>query len=152
MDNQNKNLILATVLSFLVLVGWFFLFPPPKPEPRPEVAQTEATVAGETAAPGALPAETIVSREEVLTRSERVPVKTARLGGSIALTGGRIDDLNFLDYFETIQPGSPPSTCCGPRARRGPTTRSTAGARGRGSPPTRCRGRAPPGGSRAARR
>lgn len=108
MDNQNKNLILATVLSFLVLVGWFLLFPPPKPEPRPEVAQTEATATGgTTAAPGALPAETIVSREEVLTRSERVPVKTARLGGSIALTGGRIDDLNLLDYFETIQPGSP---------------------------------------------
>ena len=28
MDDQNKNLILATVLSFAVIVGWTTLFPP----------------------------------------------------------------------------------------------------------------------------
>ena len=28
MDDQNKNLILATVLSFLVILIWFTLFPP----------------------------------------------------------------------------------------------------------------------------
>jgi len=28
MDDQNKNLILATVLSFLVILTWFWLFPP----------------------------------------------------------------------------------------------------------------------------
>ena len=31
MDDQNKNLILATALSFLVIVVWFALFPPPEP-------------------------------------------------------------------------------------------------------------------------
>ena len=33
MDEQTKNLILATALSFLVLLTWMFLFPP---EPIPE--------------------------------------------------------------------------------------------------------------------
>ena len=33
MDDQNRNLILATALSFLVILGWFLLFPPPPPEP-----------------------------------------------------------------------------------------------------------------------
>ena len=28
MDGQNKNLIFATVLSFFVILTWFFLFPP----------------------------------------------------------------------------------------------------------------------------
>ena len=28
MDEQNKNLLLATSLSFLVLLGWMLLFPP----------------------------------------------------------------------------------------------------------------------------
>ena len=44
MDDQNKNLILATALSFLVILVWFFLFPPEEPvtdpnapaAPRPE--------------------------------------------------------------------------------------------------------------------
>ena len=34
MDDQNKNLILASVLSMLVLIVWFVLFPPPVPEER----------------------------------------------------------------------------------------------------------------------
>ena len=28
MDDQNKNLIIASVLSFIVIVVWFLLFPP----------------------------------------------------------------------------------------------------------------------------
>ena len=36
MDDQNKNLILATVLSFLVILGWFWFFPPPEPMPEAE--------------------------------------------------------------------------------------------------------------------
>ena len=31
MDDQNKNLILASVLSFIVIITWFILFPPPEP-------------------------------------------------------------------------------------------------------------------------
>ena len=31
MDDQNKNLILATALSFLVILVWFVVFPPPEP-------------------------------------------------------------------------------------------------------------------------
>ena len=33
MDDQNKNLILATALSFIVILVWFVLFPPPEPTP-----------------------------------------------------------------------------------------------------------------------
>lgn len=117
MDNQNKNLILATALSFLVIVGWFLLFPPPPPPETPApTVQTEATGAP---APGALPVETVVAREQVLNRSPRVPIRTERLSGSISLTGGRIDDLDLRDYFETIQPGSPTVTLLNPAGSPG---------------------------------
>jgi YidC/Oxa1 family membrane protein insertase len=53
MDDQNKNLILATVLSFLVILVWFVLFPPPTPEPAPldgtGVSDLTAPTAGATA-------------------------------------------------------------------------------------------------------
>ena len=48
MDDQNKNLILATALSFLVILVWFALFPPPEVDPGPETAQE----AGKTVADG----------------------------------------------------------------------------------------------------
>ena len=35
MDDQNRNLILATALSFLVILVWFILFPPQEPPVEP---------------------------------------------------------------------------------------------------------------------
>ena len=40
MDDQNKNLLLATSLSFLVLLGWMLMFPP---EPIEEVSPEQTT-------------------------------------------------------------------------------------------------------------
>ena len=118
MDDQNRNLILATALSFLVILVWFLVFPPTPPENAAltpaeiDAAQIEAT-GGEAAAPGAVPggapqlgAAATLSRDEVLARSERIPIRTARLRGSISLVGGRIDDLDLLDYRVTVEPGS----------------------------------------------
>ena len=42
MDDQNKNLILASVLSFVVIIAWFILFPPPEPI-QTEKQNTEQT-------------------------------------------------------------------------------------------------------------
>src|SRR6056297_3079118 len=36
MDDQNKNLLIATALSFAVILGWFVLFPPPDPALDPD--------------------------------------------------------------------------------------------------------------------
>ena len=40
MDDQNKNLLLATSLSFLVLLGWMLMFPP---EPIEEMSPEQTT-------------------------------------------------------------------------------------------------------------
>ena len=114
MDDQNKNLILATVLSFLVILVWFVLFPPPKPEPvAPDgtgTAEATAPATGNTAAApiagattndiGATPSQPAAEPE---TDAPRIEIDTPRLTGSISLLGGRIDDLSLKDYRVSIE-------------------------------------------------
>ncbi|MEM0949821.1 MAG: membrane protein insertase YidC [Pseudomonadota bacterium] len=105
MDDQNKNLILATALSFLVILVWFLLFPPEEPTPADvdatttQSTQPEATVPG--VAPGAAPgatANTTAIPTETDADVPRIAIETPRLSGSISLTGGRIDELYLEDY------------------------------------------------------
>ena len=110
MEDQNKNLILATALSFLVILVWFLLFPPEDPQ----VTQTDAAVASDTTAPAdaILPPSAgsgdpvLIGAEETravaLSSSARVAIETDGLLGSISLLGGRIDDLSLKNYRETI--------------------------------------------------
>ncbi len=112
MDDQNKNLILATVLSFLVILGWFFFFPPPETKVDPNATLTAVTEgqAPATAAPSATPSATTAATAaatEPLPEAPRVTVDTPRLAGSISLLGGRIDDLSLKTYRETLDPASP---------------------------------------------
>ncbi len=111
MDDQNKNLILATALSFLVILGWFFLFPPPE-EPAadpnaPAITATE-TLPGQAVTPSAQPDAPLspVAPDAVLPETPRVTIDTERLQGSISLLGGRIDDLSLKTYRETLDPES----------------------------------------------
>ncbi|QGX97124.1 membrane protein insertase YidC [Roseovarius faecimaris] len=114
MDDQNKNLILATALSFLVILIWFVVFPPPEPTPQ-DVSATEATAESNdpavattpTAADGtteATPAQT--AEADAAPDAPRVAIDTPRLQGTISLQGGRIDELSLKNYRETLEPGS----------------------------------------------
>ncbi|MEE2773466.1 MAG: membrane protein insertase YidC [Pseudomonadota bacterium] len=107
MDEQNKNLLLATSLSFLVLVGWMLLFPPQEIDP----VVTDDSEKASTNSSG-FETNTIDSfkplNSDLLENKElkRIPIETARLSGSISLRGGRIDDLKLVDYFEDQSPDS----------------------------------------------
>jgi len=98
MDDQNKNLILATALSFLVILGWFLLFPPPEPTVDPDVPEVVADTP--PAADTPVGAASVAPESEAIAVPEtiRVPIDTPRLSGSVALTGGRIDELALRDY------------------------------------------------------
>jgi len=100
MDDQNKNLILATVLSFLVILGWFWFFPPPEPMPEVPVA-TEQTAPPAVSQPVA-GAETIAA----VPQAPRLNVDTPRLQGSISLKGARFDDLKLKGYKVDLEPNS----------------------------------------------
>jgi YidC/Oxa1 family membrane protein insertase len=63
--------------------------------------------AASTSAPSAGAAPVVESREAALAQAPRIKIDTPRLHGSIALVGGRIDDLSLADYHETADPKSP---------------------------------------------
>src|ERR1700724_1128803 len=129
MDDQ-KNLLLAIVLTGVVLIGWQYLFAVPQIEKQKQIAQqqqqqqqTQAQQPLPNAQPGAAPqvapgtvpqapglpssAQTL-TREAALAASPRIRIDAPRLSGSLALMGGRIDDLALEKYRETVDPNSPP--------------------------------------------
>ncbi len=111
-DDNNKNLILATALSFLVILGWFLFFPPEQPiQLPPEQTGQTATTSGSDAVntvPSATTDATVPSAtvsigntetlEKALAKSPRLKIDTKRVFGSISLTGALIDDLSLKDY------------------------------------------------------
>jgi len=110
MDGQNKNLILATVLSFVVILLWFFLFPPDEINQNPVVESASSASQENT---GLLPPAVNLSPETenqpsaIVPSSQnlapRVKIDTPNLTGSISLLGGRIDELALREYFETLE-------------------------------------------------
>ncbi len=124
MDDQNKNLILATALSFLVILVWFIVFPPEEPaldQTPPATVSTQAPAAPETAAvppaattgPGAAPAAQS-DTAPAAPQSARIEIDTPRVSGAISLTGGRIDQLALKDYRVQQEPDSPTVTLLSP--------------------------------------
>ena len=114
MDDQNKNLILATALSFVVILIWFVLFPPPEPEATDldaPVAEDVSTPVGDVAAtPEAAPGATPATDEPAADSADdaaRIAIETDRLSGSISTLGGRIDTLALKDYHVTPDESSP---------------------------------------------
>jgi YidC/Oxa1 family membrane protein insertase len=126
---DNKNTILAIVLSALVLLGWQYFFAAPQEKARQEQLQLQAQqqkqnvpVPGQAkpaqpsaqspsqvpAHPGAPSSATPIDRAAALANSPRIPIATDTLQGSVALKGGRIDDLALVKFRETIDPKSPP--------------------------------------------
>ncbi|ODT68057.1 MAG: membrane protein insertase YidC [Pelagibacterium sp. SCN 63-23] len=123
MNSDNRNVILAVVLSMLVLFGWQFFIAGPQLEQAQRQAEIRAAQQAETenlalpqtgasgspasAAPdnGAAPA--FADRDSALAASQRVEIATEDLEGSINLTGARIDDLELRQYRETVDPDSP---------------------------------------------
>ena len=74
---------------------------PGNPPGTPQAPPTGAPQAPGQQAP---PPVQAVTRETALAASPRVRIDTPRLEGSIALKGGRIDDLTLKDYRETVDP------------------------------------------------
>ena len=133
--SDHKNTILAIVLSLIVIVGWQYFIGYPQVERQRQQTQQETqqqtqlkqqgpAQPGASAPNAAQPATPEVpgtptatspsaqaqaaSREAVIGASPRIAIETARVGGSINLKGGRIDDLTLTQYREEIDPNSPP--------------------------------------------
>ena len=112
--NDNRNLIVAIVLSAAVLFGWQYFVARPQMK-QAEKAQHSELVKKDAApapqAPGtpqsAVPADRM-SRSQAITHSgPRIAIDTPAVDGSLRLKGARFDDLRLKRYRETVDPKSP---------------------------------------------
>jgi len=114
MDENNRNFLMAIVLSIAVLFVWQMFFALPKHQQQQEAQQRQAEQPIQAAPPqpGTVPAlpgaeaQTTQTREQALAASPRIAIETPSLKGSIALKGGRIDDLVLMKYRDTVEPNS----------------------------------------------
>ncbi|MBV8349497.1 MAG: membrane protein insertase YidC, partial [Mycolicibacterium sp.] len=122
---EQRNLLIAIVLSVVILIAFQFAYErirPPPPHPAPSSVTAPATNPDSTAAPpapgattnvpsasapGAAAAHAIEPREAVIATEPRVKIETPRLHGSIDLLGARFNDLTLATYHETVDPKSP---------------------------------------------
>ena len=131
MTSENKNFILAMILSLAVIVVWQIFFGQPALKQVQQQAATQQTttgnapaatpgipqapaITGEEVVPPATPgvsavpgASLALPRETVLQQTSRVTITTPKVSGSINLKGARLDDLRLKDYHETVDDSSP---------------------------------------------
>jgi YidC/Oxa1 family membrane protein insertase len=125
--NQQRNLLLAVILSMAILLAWQFFYAGPKmhdeqarQRAQQELVQKEAEAAKSatpaTTAPGApgAPPAAKASGDDIVRATPRLAIDTPSLKGSIALRSGRFDDLTLVKYHETVDPKSPNVTLLSP--------------------------------------
>ena len=110
--SDQRNMILAIVLSAIVLFGWGFIAErwfPTANEPSTKVVEGKQVALPKPGAdPTADAPAAVRNRQVVLRETPRVVIDTPSLQGSINLRGARIDDLVMKRHSESMQPGSPP--------------------------------------------
>jgi YidC/Oxa1 family membrane protein insertase len=125
MDDQNKNLILATVLSLAVILVWTVFFPAPEIAAPAEtsIVSADSTVATPDAVTALTPTAqtdtanvvaTGAAAPTALLEAKRTAIETPRLSGTISLLGGRIDELKLSDYKVTQDEGADTVTLFSP--------------------------------------
>ena len=109
---ENRNVIIAVILSTAILIGWSMYFENPNDAQKkkleiqgktetqtniqkPETPQT--TKANPTKA---------ISRGDALKESDRVLIENSNLSGSISLRGALIDDIILKNYREALDKNS----------------------------------------------
>jgi YidC/Oxa1 family membrane protein insertase len=127
MNDNNRNTILAVILSGFVLIAWQYFYNVPQMEKQRTEAQKQAELqkptqpatpgsstpapqAG-TAPPNAPAAATnpavVMPRDAAIAASPRIKIDSPKISGSISLKGARIDDVALTQYRETVDPKSP---------------------------------------------
>ncbi|HUF43876.1 MAG TPA: membrane protein insertase YidC [Aestuariivirgaceae bacterium] len=124
MTTDNRNIILAIVLSIAIIVAWQVFFAQPMLEQQrqqQELAEQRAPTLEQPSAPGeiqppgvqAAPGQA-ASREAAIAATPRLSIDTPSVTGSINLRGGLIDDLQLKRYRVTVEPNSPIVTLLSP--------------------------------------
>ena len=121
--NDNKNMILAVVLSALVLLGWTWaankFFPTSNPQSTRVENSRQVPVPQPQAQPVPSTPKALQNRNQVLASTPRIRIQTPSLQGSINLKGAQIDDLLLVRHTQTIAKDSPPVRLLSPLGAAG---------------------------------
>jgi YidC/Oxa1 family membrane protein insertase len=98
------RLILAIAISLGILLAYQVFYVKPHHEQlKKQAAQEQRAPAQPGAVPAAsAPAPATIARDAALKESARVEIRGARVSGSLALRGGRFDDLRLLEHSADI--------------------------------------------------
>lgn len=129
---ENRNFILAIVLTMAILFGWEYFYGAPMRDAAESQAANEQAVDVDTAGvpqmsagtaqdAGSIPGmaapvvkQIATDRAEIVSDRDNVKIDSARVSGSISLKGLRFDDLSLKDYHETVDKSSPIITLLNP--------------------------------------
>ena len=119
---ENRNFIMAIVLTIVILFGWEYFYSSPQRDAQEQVLAEQAAteevagipdMAAADVSDGGIPGmaaavikEVSESREGVIASRNNIIVDSPRLIGTISLKGLRFDDLALKDYRETVEPDS----------------------------------------------
>src|SRR5262245_16616312 len=117
MQHDNKNFILAIVLSMAIIFGWqyFYAVPTQKKLESQTQSQTQTTPGQGVTNPQAQPGATVpgtaqqvtIPRDEAIAATKRIKIDTPVIDGTINLVGAQFDDIRLKNYRETVDPKSP---------------------------------------------
>ena len=118
---ENRNVIIAVILSTAILIGWSMYF-----ENTDEAQRKRLEIQGKTETqtniqkpetPQTVKANPTkaISRSDALKESNRVFIENSNLSGSISLRGALIDDIILKNYRETLDKSSKPIVVLSPK-------------------------------------
>ena len=100
---ENRNVLIAIILSSLVLLIWATVFEPPPMEPKTDT-QTEKILNEDVTSPSVDESKqlNLISRATAIKENERIKIENENIVGSISLIGALIDDITFKKYKQKL--------------------------------------------------
>ena len=104
--NEQKNFILAIVLSTIVMIAYWFFFLIPQQKAAQENAAVEmqkfesqqALILPDPEKP------VLRAREDLVLEGQRIKIDTPGIRGSLLTTGSQLDDVTLKNYDKTLDP------------------------------------------------
>ncbi|CAO6128821.1 YidC Preprotein translocase subunit YidC [Candidatus Pelagibacterales bacterium] len=118
---ENRNVIIAVILSTAILIGWSMYFENPDEAQRKRLelqgkTETQTNIQKpETPQTAKANPTKGISRSDALKKTDRVFIENSNLSGSISLRGALIDDIILKNYRETLDKSSKPIVVLSPK-------------------------------------
>lgn len=104
---ENKNLLIALLLSIIVVMGFDYFTRPSAEEIKAQqernIAESQAQLKGQMPAKPQLDAAAADALPKMVDSSKRATIKTDKFDGSVAAKGGRLDVLTLKNHFKTVE-------------------------------------------------